>query len=50
MEKGRGGTLNQCSSMDIHDIDIEYISLLIIAFLGRPYRTFLDEAAFYSLG
>ena len=33
--------------MDIHDIDIEYNALPMTAFLGRPYRTFLDGAALF---
>jgi len=34
--------------MDIHDIEIEYDALPMTAFLGRPYRTFLDTAVFFD--
>jgi len=33
--------------MDIYDIDIEYNALPMTAFLGRPYRTFIDGAALF---
>jgi len=47
--KGKGNALTSCF-YGFHDIDIEYISLLITAFLVARTGLFIDEVAFYSPG